>query len=521
MDLFRLPPQLPDESIFSRICRYFTMSGMSTSQFLTRVFANERIAIHPYLTADTRAISVHCENESIDIVWNQTLLPLFAFYLPRYAPIICDPSSSSQQLVRACQLAAFKGGDRLKAKYCQMCAADDIQQYGVAYWHCSQQIPGVEACYKHHLWLTSIPLPNRTHLNAGFLPNPKENERVICTPLSEQFSKHAEKTLNLIKFNAISSPMDRLSVLARKGFITDLGRVRRKQLSEDLYGIAQQLFPVSTSHMMPNSFNDYAYWSSIFSGKLNQHPFKHLLLDFYLEFMAESKTILSLATTRSKDISLEQRCCQLLQQDLSMTEVGRRINKSYCFVKAIALRHNISINLRPIKITHQVKFDIIQLARRGFHREEIARRLDVSSGSVEFIISTTDGLVAWRKKCKSESMCRRYKCEILRFVQKHLDATRQQIKLECSGAFFWLYLHHREWLNTHLPKPLKPQHVDRVNWAQRDFILSNEIVTILVGLEKRVSRTELDKMMGDHGWLISKKRKLPKTMMVLQQFGIF
>src|SRR5690606_5310977 len=125
----------------------------------------------------------------------------------------------------------------------------------------------------------------------------------------------------------------------------------------------------------------------------------------------------------------------------SMAEVARQTGRSRCFVKSIALRHQIPVNLSPKKITEAIQTIVVRLAFKGFHRQAIAQQLGLSVGSVELIISTTNGLVEYRKRCKAESMCRRYKCQIIRFIRNNPNACRAEIKKSCEAAYFWLYQH--------------------------------------------------------------------------------
>lgn len=63
-------------------------------------------------------------------------------------------------------------------------------------------------------------------------------------------------------------------------------------------------------------------------------------------------------------------------------------------------------------------------------------------------------------------------------------------------------------------------HVDKVNWEERDRKLSYQVSEILSSVDSSISRSELDRMLGSHGWLTSKKHKLPKTMNVLCRYGL-
>jgi hypothetical protein len=204
-----------------------------------------------------------------------------------------------------------------------------------------------------------------------------------------------------------------------------------------------------------------------------------------------------------------------------MVAVSREIDKSRCYVKSMALKHHIPVNLKPKKITLTLKASVVRLARKGFHREVIAKLYDISTGSVELIISTTSGLVAWRKICRFESLRRRYRCQIMRFIDSNSNASRQEIKSAQEAAYYWLYNHEHEWLESVLPTASKTQHVDRVDWYQRDSELVDVIRELLLSSSNKLSRTELDKALGGHGWLTSKLNKMPKTRELLKKNNLF
>jgi hypothetical protein len=199
-----------------------------------------------------------------------------------------------------------------------------------------------------------------------------------------------------------------------------------------------------------------------------------------------------------------------------MAAVSREIDKSRCYVKSIALKNNIPVNLKPKKITESLKVSAVKLARKGFHRDVIAKLYGISTGSVELIISTTAGLVEWRKRCKAESLRRRYRCQIMRFIAANPSACREEVKTNNEAAFYWLYLHEHEWLERVLPVATQTQHVDRVNWSQRDKVLVKKVISIMEERQNQLSRTQLDNLLGGHGWLTKKKHKLPRTLMKYQ-----
>ena len=152
------------------------------------------------------------------------------------------------------------------------------------------------------------------------------------------------------------------------------------------------------------------------------------------------------------------------------------------------------------------------LAKKGFHRKVISERVGISVGSVEQQISTSPDLVKWRKHCRHNSKKRRYKVNIIRYQEYNPSSTRQQIKAACYAAFYWLYKHEPMWLESHLPKAILPKTQPRVDWNNRDLLIADNISKIICANSYKLSRTQLDKQLGNHGWLLKFKNKLPLTM---------
>ncbi|HBH7869910.1 TPA: TniQ family protein [Vibrio parahaemolyticus] len=508
----RLPQPLPDESFHSRICRHFNICGFTTEQYLQDIFGDSRASVHPYLNAN---LGLVCKtlNQSVHDIWtNQTLAPLFFHFLPKYRQVIGDINVPPNSLIRASQISAFRERERLHIKYCPKCAEEEVSKYGVSYWHCLHQITGVDACPRHGVWLNHVALPERSHID---MPSIASIQPLDCSPMAAKFANYCGCYLHQIRKNErILSNKKRIERLRKKGFITSVGQVRRKQICKALFVLSEQILP-SDSALKPKSEQDFSYWSAALSGTMNQPPFKQLILDFYLEQIADDEKFSHVSKVDNTNSLVEDRCCDLLRKGCSMAEVSRQLGKSRCYVKGIALKHQIPVNLRPKVITEALKQDVINMARKGFHRQVIARKHQVSTGSIELIISTTEGLVEWRKLCKHQSMSRRYKAQITRYLLTQPQATIQNVKTDCEAAFFWLYNHQKYWLDSCLPAPQEVQHVDRVDWEQRDKELSKKVTQILSNSDRKLSRTELDRALGGHGWLTSKKKKLPRTLLTI------
>lgn len=507
----KLLSALPDEMLYSRLVRSVTVSGMKTEQFLTLLLGSSRASIHPYLTSNLNKIASVSGELSHTLLKEQTLFPFFRFYLSSYSQAINDEALTSHSAYRACQLANFREHETLTLKYCPICASEDMRNYGLTYWHLNHQIPGIEACHLHSVWLIHVPLPKRPHIAHGVCPYLGTGMRE-CSEIAYQLSIFAVAKLDAIR-NGSAEPPDYHQRLKKKGFITSNGHVRRKALVAELFNLVSKLeYP--DFELLPKAEDDFKYLSSLVKENTSQHPFKHLLLGFFIEHAKTNDAEIYPDNGRNLvfSIDLTERCKKLLLQGLSMAEVSRKTGKSRCYLKCLALKENIPLNLKPRVLNEKMRFYIINLARKGFHRREIAKRLGVSCGSVEMLISTQTGLVFHRKRCKFESKRRRYKHRLFRYFELHPHANRQQCKEECNAAFFWLLHHEPTWLEEMLPAATPPIRHDRVDWCERDKVLASQVEQQLVLHGKDISLAKLDRLLGGHGWLTRYREKLPLTM---------
>lgn len=453
----KLPTALPDESLYSRYIRHMTVLGMNEQNYLKALLKKCRPSIHPYLTIGVISTS-KITNESISSIYSeQTLCRLFTYYLPKHANNIYKEllNENSNSIIRACQLPNFKEKETLSLKFCPTCAIEDISKYGVTYWHTTHQVPGLETCALHQSFLLHRDLPKRPHLEPNFLPdhNLKPQE---CSALAHRFAKFVSFKLKEIACTSANfSHSNLLNKLHTLDYSTASGRFRRKELSCDLFEFATQL-DYKSPNLLPNSPLDYKYLSYLLYGHVSQHPFKYLLIEFWLNF-SNKKAIRIKPAVNKQDEQLTLKCKTLLEQGISLAKTSRITGKSTCYLKALAIKNNIPIKTNPVKIDEGIVKRVLVMASKGFHRQAIASLYQISTGSVEQIISTKHGLVEQRRKYKWESKRRKYKVQILRAINKNPCAIRQEIKMACYAAFYWLYAHERDWLNNTLPKPIKPK----------------------------------------------------------------
>lgn len=515
----QLPTTLPDETLFSRYVRHMTILGMKEKDYLKLLFNKPRASIHPYLTIGiAKASQISVESES-EIYSQQTLGRLFSYFLPHRATdinkaLLADDGNTA---IRACQLVSFKESEELSLKYCPECAKEDMRCHGVSYWHRIHQVPGIEACPSHKVWLIHQELPERPHIKLQLLP-PNSQEPKTCSELGYKFAQFTNTLLKMITAtNDSFNQSDLLRKIHERGYMLGERRFKRIALTSDLFNFTKGL-KHSSQNLLPYSEADYRYLSYLLSGQASQHPFKYLLVNFWLSNIPEKNSYIINEARSSEQSAVQQKiksiCRKLLKQGKPLAEISNFTGKSRCYLKSLAMKEDIPFASKPSIVTDKVIDVIITMAYKGFHRKTIARKFHISTGSVEQIISSEPGLVEKRRRYKFESKRRRYKTQILRAIQLKPKAIKQEIKSSCYAAFHWLYAHERNWLNSTLPPPSKPRVRAKVNWEKRDIELAPLVSTIMHGFNGAISRTKLDKEIGGHGWLIRMQHKLPLTMAV-------
>lgn len=500
----QLPTTLPDETLFSRYVRHMTILGMKEKGYLKLLFNKPRASIHPYLTIGIAKASQISEENTSKIYAEQTLGRFFSYFMPHrssdiYNAMLADDGSLS---FRACQLVNFKESEILSLKYCPVCSKEDMRCHGVSYWHLTHQIPGVEACPSHKAWLIHQQLPERPHIKLQLLPSISE-ESQTCSDLSYAFAKFTNAFLKRIAVTNDSFDQNNLlKKIRERGYTLGQGRFNRIKLTSGLFNFIKGLKHCEQG-LLPCSEADYKYLSYLLSGQVSQHPFKYLIVDFWLSHICE-KDPSPIEDTGNGKLSVAQQkikstCRKLLKQGKSLAAISHSTGKSRCYLKALAMREHIPIVCKPIIVTDRVKSVIIAMAYKGFHRKNIANFIHISSGSVEQVISSEPGLVERRRRHKFESKRRRYKTQILRALQQKPNAMKQEIKESCYAAFHWLYAHEKSWLNSTLPAATKPNARSKVNWEKRDKELATKVSAIMQKSNGAISRNKVDKALGGHG----------------------
>jgi hypothetical protein len=156
------PPLYEDESIWSGCARYAERMGLtSTGGFMRELFGVGGKAWATDLPVGMswlqKALPSGYPETADGLINRHTAYRYYAPFLPgdrggRLREVIETGGKKFRQLL-ACRRISLNLPEYLR--YCPSCAAEERLRLGECYWHCLHQLPGVEVCPTHEVWLES------------------------------------------------------------------------------------------------------------------------------------------------------------------------------------------------------------------------------------------------------------------------------------------------------------------------------------------------------------------------------
>lgn len=120
--------------------------------------------------------------------------------------------------------------------FCEGCAKADYQKLGLSYWRISHQLYSIDFCYKHHEWLTNVPLDTVYNLMPHQISAVFPHSRYIdlCDLiLNERIQKYSSTTLQFLSERVLLDLPFLRKHLQKKAenlemlFITSNGRIHK------------------------------------------------------------------------------------------------------------------------------------------------------------------------------------------------------------------------------------------------------------------------------------------------------
>lgn len=164
-----------DELVFSVCSRYHERVGYRSKESTGRdLFGSERAKVAVDLPSNLDSLvesSPWLDRKTADrLIDDHTMLPFYSLFIPmeRLKRLRSDMRGNFGGSVHARIGALTSGIVSEYLRFCPRCVVEDRERFGETYWHRIHQVPGVEVCPAHEVFLedTHFHIRNRGNLDA-------------------------------------------------------------------------------------------------------------------------------------------------------------------------------------------------------------------------------------------------------------------------------------------------------------------------------------------------------------------
>jgi len=561
-----VPPVLPDELLYSFLARLQAYNALRNPKvYLEQLFGTKDIILGIDLPTRIDALA-QCLNKFSLFDSPEDLINTTTLY-PYHRPFLTIERHNAVQ-----QILLFGGGKGLKVlmgrvanrfgansplRYCVCCHREDIDKYGVPFWHRSHQLPGITCCATHHLDLVVYTTPSMLtdkqrlilppgSLTRKHLPTESRPDQVRFAQLSKDLLEAKLPTLNpLLRQRAYREAIQEHSFYSReKGVDYDALADALRCHYEDFIGFAHR------SRLLATPTIPLSWLRPLFDRpSRSSHPICHLLLigflfssidDFQRAFTAAVETDTELIPERCQKNYRPRANAHPLQHDqllrdtsISCRTLAKLLNLSVTTVVIRRRTLGIPISERRKNLDVEKLTAIKDALAKGLSPPVIAKQYEVSISSVYRLLAASPALIESRTRTQHDME----RLERRRIWQHAADNNQnagvQIIRATAADTYAWLYRHDRVWLqhiNATLKTPCK--RARRVDWPARDAELCSRLEQYVNSLKSQLGRPRISKtlmltMLGD-SMVRANMTRLPRLQTLLakrieshQEFQIF
>ena len=573
------PDPHPDELLYSICARFSDRMGYPTEYAVVQeLFGTHAVKAVVDLPSHLgRLISMLPPGTSYtvdDLIDDHTLLPFYRSFLPpeRLQCLRNDmcgdngPGIHMRVGIVGCPIPL-----PVWLRFCPLCMAEDIKHFGECYWHRIHQVPGVEVCPVHEVFLQNSSVharntrPQGQFISANRVIQAAEVRQVDpsnrCHIMLLEIARDAIWLLDQHGSSAEFESLHKryIAALVDRGFTTYRGKVYTRRLLEafKIHYPSDLLKPL---HCELDE-NRKSTWLArmIHTSQFAKHPLYHLLLIHFLGYTVKDFFNQPLPveqkpfgegpwpclnpTSNHYRRLLIQECHISFHPKTKVRPLGTfsctcgfvycrfgpdqtpddrfRIGKvkSFGLIWEATLRqlwedHSLSLRQVAHRLgvgTYTVKVNAFQLGL-SFNRgtgKSLTKIIPRSPKASE--ISKVDKLETYRQKWLSS-------------MEEEPDAGIAELRSKLSKIYFWLYDHDKDWLKSHLPKHKRSiMHPSHVDWASRDAQYVEAVKASVVRLTStplRPIRLTISEISRDIGLLPSMEDcldKLPLTALLLDE----
>ncbi|GKW54753.1 hypothetical protein NCCP2140_38060 [Pseudoalteromonas sp. NCCP-2140] len=472
MTAFAWEQIFPDETLCSFLSRQVMASGFPSCRVAQQsLWGNHNLQLNTNFPSLIPWISGNFGIHPVELLDNHTCLNYFKPYLgqTKYELVKQALLTGDVEFVQKwLGITSNRVKESGSLYYCPECVNDDLEQYGVAYWHRKHQLYGLVTCPVHAKELLKIQVTRRE----VSLPPQRHNE------IFDEGELHHNHFSSFSYWALTQSDIDMFDYerltncyrieLFNKEFACKSLRIRQKCLREDLQGYYaaelnhaawQTLFATNKTYPYPCQLF-YNYHDCHF------HPAKHLALMAYLFSTPDS--FLSKYYSANEDLeahfnsntSIRERkndtlksklILSLFSQGKSLRNIAKQVKLSVTAVKSKVVAGGGKVKSRASKIFDNDRRAILHKLMMGTPTKDIAKGLNLSTGAIEQVLTQHPELVEQRKHFRFRAKLVHHRKSLSLAMKKFPRYTRNQLKNKFNASYMWLFKHDKNWLYRHLP----------------------------------------------------------------------
>ncbi|MFY3791814.1 TnsD family transposase [Ureibacillus sp. MALMAid1270] len=550
----------PDELLYSAIARYhFYIGNIDCKDTLEELFGSRSVVpsveIGSHFSMLAEKLGAHYSIENL--LANHTIYPYYAIFLSkeRQLEILKDVSEDGQGLYPRLGMVAGSICRKEGLYYCTECANQDNEKYGEPYIHREHQLQGINYCPHHELSLRKYSTTTNSRIEYIRFELKQMNLSTVyeADPFKEISIHLSKQAYKLLKVPLHQITREEVKLKYRKLLrVKDLVTVSNRIRQNDSYQMFQYSFPEGFLELYESGLDidDEYNWLKVITRNMKRHvhPFRHLLMLYFLELDVED--FISLNADEGPFGSgpfpcLNRAASHFNKLVISSVEVTRDYNTnapigtfscSCGFIYARKGRDQTTedrLRIGRVKQFGQVwQEKLEQLSNERLSIRAIARELGVDSKTAKRYLSK-DVEISKREVTDNQELLAQYKQDIVKLVREFPQLSHTGIRSKCEKQYIYLYRHDKDWLIDILPsKQKKHEPSTIVDWSKRDQEYSVRIRKLykeLLELEKpvRITKSIIGNILGILANLESHLDKLPKTEMLIleitesvQQFQI-
>ncbi|PKH04766.1 TnsD family Tn7-like transposition protein [Moritella sp. Urea-trap-13] len=402
------------------------------------------------------------------LITAHTVVPYFSHFCGEklYQEILQDMHRGDTQAIYSkMSLTASRINTTSYLNYCPRCVEEDVEQYGIAYWHVSHQIPGVLSCVKHKLQLKGL-----HKLRRGMIKPPQYVVKYDFIDASSEALKLARLSLKILSRKKPLFEGYRMSLIYRTrlremGMASTSFNVHQTELRAALEEYWQPILTDETIAIIFDLGDKRTYPACMFyHSAAHHHPLKHILMigmlfhsiEELLEFNYDLvNTYIAIANPALKESYKPQEvklALKELKAGCSLRHSSKISGLSVAKVKQIAISNGIEIKRREQSIFEKDRNLIIEKLSEGFSTTAISEFMHLSIPAVEQILSQHPEIVVRRKELRFLHSRSLHRANLIQALKRNSTGTRHDLQKEARNSYTWLFRYDQKWLYGKLPE---------------------------------------------------------------------